>query len=61
MVAAVLAFEWMGRDGSFVKAYVHFLGNLASAQGAYVGMVLEMLVDHFLGGKRAFTIDNPGV
>lgn len=61
LVAAVLAFEWMGRDGSFVKAYVHFLGNLASAQGAYVGMVLEMLVDHFLGGKRAFTIDNPGV
>jgi len=51
LVKAVLACEWMGRDESFVKAYVHFLGSLASAQGAYVGMVLGMLVGHFHGGK----------
>ncbi len=51
MVKAILACEWMGRDESFVKAYVHFLGSLASAQGAYVGMVLGMLVGHFPGGK----------
>ena len=54
LVKAVLACEWMGRDESFVKAYVQFLGNLASAQGAYVGMVLGMLVDYFHGGKPAF-------
>jgi RNA polymerase I-specific transcription initiation factor RRN3 len=56
LVKVLLACEWMGRDGPFVKAYVHFLGSLASAQGAYVGMVLGMLVGHFLGGKKIFVI-----
>lgn len=49
LVKAVLACDWMGRDESFVKAYVHFLGSLTSAQGAYVGMVLGMLVGNFYG------------
>ncbi|CZT47301.1 related to RNA Polymerase I Transcription Factor Rrn3 [Rhynchosporium secalis] len=49
LVSAILACEWLGRDEPFVKAYVHFLGSLASAQGAYVGMVLGMLVGHFSG------------
>merc|ERR1712098_189576 len=39
----------MGRDEAFVKAYVQFLGSLASAQGAYVGSVLGMLVGYFYG------------
>jgi RNA polymerase I-specific transcription initiation factor RRN3 len=56
LVKAVLACEWMGRDESFVKAYVHFLGSLASAQGSYVGMVLSMLVGHFYGGKTFVVI-----
>ena len=51
LVGAVLACEWMGRDEGFVKAYVHFLGSLASAQGMYVGSVLGMLVGYFPGGK----------
>lgn len=51
LVKAILACEWMGRDEAFVKAYVQFLGSLASAQGAYVGMVLGMLVGYFHGGK----------
>ncbi|KAE8442291.1 hypothetical protein EG329_003491 [Mollisiaceae sp. DMI_Dod_QoI] len=51
LIKAVLGCEWMGRDESFVKAYVQFLGSLASAQGAYVGMVLEMVVNHFCGVK----------
>lgn len=51
LVKAVLACEWIGRDESFVKAYVHFLGSLTSAQGAYVGMVLRMLVGNFNGGN----------
>ncbi|KUJ22276.1 RNA polymerase I-specific transcription initiation factor-like protein rrn3 [Mollisia scopiformis] len=49
LVKAVLGCEWMGRDEGFVKAYILFLGSLASAQGAYVTMVLEMLVSHFYG------------
>jgi RNA polymerase I-specific transcription initiation factor RRN3 len=53
LIKAILACEWMGRDESFVKAYVHFLGSLISAQGAYVGMVLGMLVGHFYGGKTS--------
>lgn len=51
LVKAILAYEWMGRDESFVKAYVHFLGSLTSAHGAYAGMVLGMLVGHFHGSK----------
>ncbi|KAI9736896.1 MAG: hypothetical protein M1818_005947 [Claussenomyces sp. TS43310] len=51
LVAAVMRCEWLGRDDGFVKAYVQFLGNLASAQGSYVGLVLNMLVDKF-GGIR---------
>jgi RNA polymerase I-specific transcription initiation factor RRN3 len=51
LVKAILACEWMGRDESFVKAYVHFLGSLTSAHGAYVGMVLGMLVGQFYGGE----------
>ncbi|TVY18952.1 RNA polymerase I-specific transcription initiation factor rrn3 [Lachnellula arida] len=49
LVKVVVDCEWMGRDKGFVEAYVRFLGSLASAQGAYVGMVLGMLVGHFHG------------
>ena len=54
LVGALLACQWMGRDEGFVKAYVHFLGSLASAQGIYVGSVLGMLVGHFSGGMTIF-------
>ncbi|KFY59338.1 hypothetical protein V496_05707 [Pseudogymnoascus sp. VKM F-4515 (FW-2607)] len=47
LVRAVLESEWVGRDEPYVRAYVSFLGNLASAQGAYVGTVLSMLVGKF--------------
>lgn len=53
LVSAVLSCEWLGRDENFVKAYAQFLGNLASAQGSYVGPVLEMLVGKFNGSKLA--------
>ncbi|PSS23136.1 hypothetical protein M430DRAFT_26064 [Amorphotheca resinae ATCC 22711] len=49
LVKAVLSCDWLGRDESFVKAYINFLGNLVSAQGAHLGRVLEMLVGHFHG------------
>ena len=51
LVKAILACDWMGRDASFVKAYIYFLGNLVSAQGVYMGSVLAMLVGHFHGGR----------
>lgn len=53
LVKAVLQSEWLGRDEVFVKAYVHFLGSLASVQGAYVALVLGMLVDQFYGGTTS--------
>jgi RNA polymerase I-specific transcription initiation factor RRN3 len=51
LVKVILACDWMGREEAFVKAYAHFLGNLASAQGAYVELILRMLVGHFYGGE----------
>lgn len=56
LVKAVLGCEWLGRDEGFVKAYVQFLGNLASAQGSYVKMVLETLVWTFSGGKFSLSM-----
>ncbi|TEY42732.1 hypothetical protein BOTCAL_0385g00100 [Botryotinia calthae] len=50
LVKAILKCDWMGREEAFVKAYAQFLGNLVSAQGAYVGLVLGTLVDNFTGG-----------
>ncbi|KAL3419000.1 RNA polymerase I specific transcription initiation factor RRN3 [Phlyctema vagabunda] len=53
LVKAVLDCEWLGRDGAFFKAYVHFLANLASAQGSYVTLVLVMLVKNFTGVRMS--------
>ncbi|CAD6448171.1 e7d1355d-5e56-4a84-9447-1ff9f238cabc [Sclerotinia trifoliorum] len=49
LVKAILKCDWMGRDEGFVKLYAKFLGNLVSAQGAYVGLVLGTLIDNFIG------------
>ncbi|EAW08447.1 RNA polymerase I-specific transcription initiation factor RRN3 family protein [Aspergillus clavatus NRRL 1] len=46
LVNAVLNSEWLGRDGSYIKLYIRFLGNLAAAQGSYLGSVLKMLANH---------------
>ena len=51
LVREVLQSQWLGKEEGYVRAYVAFLGHLASTQGAYVGNVLNMLVDKFLGGK----------
>ncbi|KKA18246.1 RNA polymerase I specific transcription initiation factor RRN3 superfamily [Rasamsonia emersonii CBS 393.64] len=47
LVNAVLGSEWLGRDESYVKLFVRFLGNLAAAQGGYLRSVLKMLVGYF--------------
>jgi RNA polymerase I-specific transcription initiation factor RRN3 len=46
LVNAVLHSEWLGRDESYIKLYIRFLGNLAAAQGSYLGSVLKMLANH---------------
>ncbi|KAL2812087.1 RNA polymerase I-specific transcription initiation factor RRN3 [Aspergillus granulosus] len=46
LVSAVLGSEWLGRDESYVKLYIRFLGNLAAAQGSYLGSVLKMLTNY---------------
>ncbi|PYH99972.1 RNA polymerase I-specific transcription initiation factor RRN3 [Aspergillus ellipticus CBS 707.79] len=45
LVQAVLNSVWLGRDESYIKLYIRFLGNLAAAQGSYLGTVLKMLVN----------------
>ncbi|OJI96334.1 hypothetical protein ASPVEDRAFT_35717 [Aspergillus versicolor CBS 583.65] len=46
LVSAVLGSEWLGRDESYVKLYIRFLGNLAAAQGSYLASVLKMLTNY---------------
>jgi RNA polymerase I-specific transcription initiation factor RRN3 len=43
LVNAIINSEWVGRDESYVKLYIRFLGNLAAAQGSYLSSVLKML------------------
>ncbi|KAJ9483237.1 hypothetical protein VN97_g10169 [Penicillium thymicola] len=43
LVNAIVNSEWLGRDESYVKLYIRFLGNLAAAQGTFLGPVLKML------------------
>lgn len=49
LVNAVLDSQWLGRDESYVKLYIRFLGNLAAAQGTYLSPVLKMLVKYLSG------------
>ncbi|PLN77932.1 RNA polymerase I-specific transcription initiation factor RRN3 superfamily [Aspergillus taichungensis] len=59
LVSAVLNSEWLGRDESYVKLYIRFLGNLAAAQGAHLRSVLKMLVG-YLGELPKGTGKLPG-
>ncbi|KAJ5825012.1 Armadillo-like helical [Penicillium robsamsonii] len=43
LVHAIINSEWLGRDESYVNLYTRFLGNLAAAQGTFLGPVLKML------------------
>ncbi|KUL87479.1 hypothetical protein ZTR_04550 [Talaromyces verruculosus] len=47
LVHAVLGSEWVGRDESYVKLFVRFLGNLAATHAGYMRAVLKMLVNYF--------------
>jgi RNA polymerase I-specific transcription initiation factor RRN3 len=59
LVNAVLNSVWLGRDESYIKLYIRFLGNLAAAQGSYLGPVLKMLVS-YLGDLPKDTGKLPG-
>ncbi|KAL4890544.1 RNA polymerase I-specific transcription initiation factor RRN3 [Aspergillus ambiguus] len=52
LVQAVLHSEWLGRDESYVKLFIRFLGNLAAAQSSFLGSVLKMLVQHLAALPR---------
>lgn len=52
LVNAVINSEWLGRDESYVKVFIRFLGNLAAAQGTYLGAVLKMLAAKLAGVSR---------
>jgi RNA polymerase I-specific transcription initiation factor RRN3 len=52
LVNAVLSSEWLGRDESYVKLFVRFLGNLCAAHTGYLRSVLKMLVNYFGEGKK---------
>lgn len=54
LIQVLLEMDWVGRDEGFMKVYVKFLGNFASAQGGYVGSVLGMLVDKFVRSELRF-------
>lgn len=53
LVHAILDCQWLGREEPFVSAYIRFVGSLVSAQGAYVGAVLNMLVDDMTAGESS--------
>lgn len=55
LVKALLRCNWMGRDDVFVKTYVNLLGNLASAQGYTLSLILDMLAEKLLGGNHLNT------
>ncbi|KAJ5167736.1 uncharacterized protein N7482_003330 [Penicillium canariense] len=52
LVHAVLESEWLGRDEPYVKLFIRFLGNLAAAQGTYLGVIFKMLVSKLAGVPR---------
>ncbi|KAJ5676130.1 hypothetical protein N7462_009027 [Penicillium macrosclerotiorum] len=52
LVSAVLNSEWLGRDETYVKLYIRFLGNLAAAQGTYLGSILKVLATKLAGVPR---------
>ncbi|CAI7567430.1 unnamed protein product [Penicillium glandicola] len=53
LVHAIINSEWLGRDESYVKLYIRFLGNLAAAHGTFLGPVLKMLATNLGSIPRA--------
>ncbi|KAK8114941.1 RNA polymerase I-specific transcription factor [Apiospora kogelbergensis] len=53
LVKSVLRCQWLGRDDQFATVYAQFLGALVSAQGSYLNLVLDMLVNQFTNSRPA--------
>lgn len=54
LVKAILQSEWLGREWAYVRIYVDFMANLASAQAVYLSDVLNMIANFLLGGMWPF-------
>lgn len=50
LVKAILHSEWLGKEWPYVRIYVDFLANLASAQAVYLVDILDMLANHLSSG-----------
>ena len=44
LVNSILKIEWLNQDPEFIKAYLHLLQNIVSAQSLYITPVCQMLV-----------------
>lgn len=53
LVNAILSSEWLGRDESYVKLFIRFLGNLSAAHTGYLRLVLKMLVNYLGEGEQS--------
>ena len=51
LVHAVLSSNWLGRTEDYVALFVRLLVNLSSAQGAFLGDVVRMLVKNLTAGE----------
>lgn len=54
LVNAIIDSEWLGRDESYVKLHIRFLGNLAAAQGTYLAPILKMLTSNLTTVPRGY-------
>ncbi|MCJ1243047.1 hypothetical protein MMC30_000243 [Trapelia coarctata] len=61
LVFRVLQSDWTSMPDEYVALYLRFLGNLVSAQGAYLGDVLRMLVGYlaYTPSADGLSIDQP--
>ena len=50
LVHAVLSSDWLGRTEDYVALFVRLLANLSSAQGVFLGDVVQMLVNNLTAG-----------
>lgn len=51
LVHAVLSSDWLGRTEDYVALFVRLLANVSSAQGVFLGDVVQMLVNNLTAGQ----------
>ncbi|KAL2886706.1 RNA polymerase I-specific transcription initiation factor rrn3 [Ceratocystis lukuohia] len=53
LVTAILRCTWVGRDESFINAFIDFLAALITVKGSYMIEVLDMIVSKFSDVRRS--------